>query len=328
MAFMTSLPLSAQVDTLDFITGDFLIGEVKKMERGVLVAETEYSDSDFKIEWDKVIGIRTQSRFLITITGGKRYYGRLFSLPDSAVQILTMPFEPVIVQLNDIVYLEAYDEKFKDRFSASIDLGFDMAKARTLRTLSSTAKIGYHADTWTSDLSLNLLRSTQDEVDDMQRTEAQLNFRYVLPGRWYAIGTISELSNTEQQLDYRMNGQVGMGRFFVRTNRLYWGVKLGMNRNIEQYSNDTPDRQSWEGYVGTELSLYNMGDIDLLFNFMAYPGITENGRFRSDSKLDITYDLPLDFYVKLGVSFNYDNQPAEDASKLDYIFQFGFGWEW
>lgn len=320
--------LSAQVDTVYFVTGDYMLGEVKKMDKGVLVAETAYSDKDFQIEWSEVRSIRTQNQFMIDLSGGQKYYGRLFSLPDSTVQIMTMPFEPIVVHMDDILYFEAYDDRFKDRFSASIDLGYDLARARTLRKLNSTVKLGYHAEKWSSDLGVNILRSTQDESEDIQRTESDLTFRYLLTRKWYLIGTVTELSNTEQNLDIRMNGQLGMGRFIVRSKKLYWGAKVGVNRNLERYSNDTDDRESWEGILGTELNLYNMGDIDLLFMFMAYPGLTEKGRMRSDSKLDIKYDLPLDFYLKLGISVNYDNQPAEDAQELDYIFQFGLGWEW
>ena len=61
---------------------------------------------------------------------------------------------------------------------------------------------------------------------------------------------------------------------------------------------------------------------------MAYPGITEKGRWRIDGNLNIKYDLPLDFYIKLGGSLNYDNRPPEDASELDYVIQAGVGWEW
>lgn len=323
-----SLRLSAQTDTLEFINGNVMMGEVKKMDKGVMVAETEYSDTDFHIEWDKVTAIRTQSQFLITITGGKKYYGRLYSLPDSAVQILTMPFEPVMVDIQDIVYLESYDDKFKDRFSASIDVGFDLARARNLRKLNSTIRLGYHAEKWSSNASLDVLRSTQDESEDIQRTEAHLSFRYVLPERWYAIGSLSELSNTEQNLISRVNAQAGMGRFLIRSRKLYWGTKLGINRNYELYSNETEDRQSWEGYFGTELILYNLGDLDLLFTLMVYPSITEGGRWRANEKLEVKYDLPLDLYLKLGLSMDYDNQPAEDAQTLDYLLQLGFGWEW
>ena len=61
---------------------------------------------------------------------------------------------------------------------------------------------------------------------------------------------------------------------------------------------------------------------------MVYPGITEKGRWRSDFDLDIKFELPLEFYVKVGGTVNFDNRPAEGARKLDYIIKSGLGWEW
>ena len=114
----------------------------------------------------------------------------------------------------------------------------------------------------------------------------------------------------------------------AQTNSFYWGAKVGLNRNYETFTNDTEDRQSWEAYFGTELNIFDMGDLDVFMLIMAYPSITAPGRWRSDSKIDIKYELPLDFFIKLGLSLNYDNQPADGASKTDYVFQTGFGWEW
>ncbi len=125
-----------------------------------------------------------------------------------------------------------------------------------------------------------------------------------------------------------MNTQLGVGRFIVSTNRTYWGLKLGLNRNREHYSNETADRLTWEGYLGTELNIFDVGDIELLFAGMAYPGITESGRWHSDMRLDLKYNLPLDFFIKIGTSINFDNRPAEDASRMDYVLQSTFGWEW
>ena len=125
-----------------------------------------------------------------------------------------------------------------------------------------------------------------------------------------------------------MTAQLGLGRFIIRTNSSYWGAKLGANRNIERYSNETEDRNSWEGYLGSELNLYDIGDFSLLTILMVYPGITEKGRWRGDFNLDTKYDLPYDFYIKIGLTFNYDNRPAEGASETDYIIQTGLGWEW
>ncbi|MFN2128683.1 MAG: DUF481 domain-containing protein, partial [Anaerolineales bacterium] len=66
----------------------------------------------------------------------------------------------------------------------------------------------------------------------------------------------------------------------------------------------------------------------LLTNIMVYPGITEKGRWRSDFNLDTKYDLPYDFYIKVSLTINYDNRPAEGASETDYVVQTGLGWEW
>jgi len=48
---------------------------------------------------------------------------------------------------------------------------------------------------------------------------------------------------------------------------------------------------------------------------------------RFDFKVDLKYDLPLDFYIKLGYTQNFDNRPVEGASQNDYVIQTSFGWE-
>ena len=195
---------------------------------------------------------------MISLTEGTKYYGRLRSLTDSTIQILTIDVDPAVCDNIDIVDMNAYDDKFFDRFTATISLGFDLAKSRTLRSLTTRSTIGYKADKWSTDASFNTLRSTQDDVENIQRRDADLNFRYVLPRRLYAITTVSVLSNTEQNLDLRLNAQLGLGSFLVRTNSMYWGAKIGANRNIERYSNETDDRETWEGFLGTEVNLFDM----------------------------------------------------------------------
>jgi hypothetical protein len=319
----------AQTDSLFFVGGGVLVGEIKSMDRGVLTIETSYSDDDFKVEWEKVVRINTETQLLITLSDNENVFlGTLQSVGQDTIEIVTydgMVFESTLQQ---VVYLEPIEERFIDRVSAQIDLGLDLAKAKNLKSVTSRLGIGYKTELWATNVLFNTLRSAQDGTDLIQRIEGEANLRYILPRLWYAIATYSLLSNTEQKLDLRSNVQMGFGRFMLRTNSAYWGAKLGVNRNIERYSNETEDRNSWEGYVGTELNLYDIGDFSMLFSVIAYPGITAKGRWRSDASLDIKYDLPYDFYIRLGTSVNYDNRPAEDASELDYVIQSGFGWEW
>ena len=303
-------------------------GEIKKMERGVLQIETDYSDSDFKIKWDQIQSIKSATPFFITLSNETVYYGTLETSTASIVSILTGDTKVTECNLDEIVYLQQLKTGFWDRLYASIDIGISRTKANDLRQMTSRSTIGYRTEKQSIEATFNTLRSTQTKTDPIERSDGRIDYRRVLARRWYSIATISLASNTEQKLDMRMNLQLGMGRFLIRSNSVYWGVKLGANRNVEKFSNETPDRSSWEGYLGTELNIYDIGDLSLLTNIMAYKGITEKKRLRADLNLDIKYDLPYDLYIKLGFTINYDNRPAEGASEIDYIIQTGFGWEW
>jgi hypothetical protein len=67
-----------------------------------------------------------------------------------------------------------------------------------------------------------------------------------------------------------------------------------------------------------------------LTSLTAYPSLTESGRWRLDFKIETRYEMWFDddFYIKFSYSMNYDNQPPEGATDLDYVLQTGFGWSW
>jgi len=322
------LMAAAQNDSLIFKNGNIMVGEIKSMDRGVLQIETDYSDSDFKIEWLMVRSIKTETIYFIALSNQSRYYGSLVS--DSTQRVSIVGGGAVLAEcsLNEIVQLQQLKKGFWDQLYASIDLGISLAKAGELRQWTSRSTIGHRTEIRTIEATFNTLQSTQTESDPIRRSDGRIDFTRVLALRWYSIATISLASNTEQKLDLRMNLQIGAGRFLKRTNRAYWGIKLGANRNVERYTNETPDRSSWEAYLGTELNLYDIGDISLLTSLMTYTGLNDTKRFRADFNLDTKYDLPYDFYIKIGLTVNYDNRPAEGAGETDYVFQTGFGWEW
>jgi hypothetical protein len=297
------------------------------MEKGVLKMETDYSDSDFLIEWKKAVWLKTETHFTIHMEDGSKYYSTITSLNDTVARILSDSNTYITIKPQNIVFLNPFEDRFIERLSASIDIGLDIAKAENLRTLSTRSFLGYQTQKWSTDISYNGLRTIQDSTDLIRRQEGNLNFRLTLPKRWFAIATFSFLSNTEQKLDLRSNAQVGLGKFLIRNNRAYWGAKFGLNRNIERYSNETADRNSWEGFLGSELNLYDFNDFSLSSTIVVYPGITDLKRIRADGGLDLKYDLPHDFYIKISVSVNYDNRPADDASEFDYVLHTGFGWE-
>jgi hypothetical protein len=322
--------LYSQTDSLIFTNGNYIVGEVKTMNKNVLTIETSYSDADFTIEWSGIKQIYTKTFFLITLTDGNRLNGQLKSLTPGKVSIVsdgeTPPRE---VKIDDIVILDDIDQGFWSQIHASVDVGIDLTKANEFRQLSIRSNLGYIANRWQLDGIFNTLNSTQTDVENIKRTDGGVTYKYFLSNDWYPVISVEFLSNTELQLDLRYTSKLGLGKYVIHNNKLYWGFSLGANYNNENYSDDaTPDRDSWEGFFSSELNLFNMGDLSLLTQLVAFPSFTESGRWRTDFTFDIKYDLPLDFYIKLGYTFNFDNQPAAGSPDTDYVFHCGFGWEW
>lgn len=313
-------------DSIVFKNGDVMVGEIKSMDRGVLIVETDYSDSDFHIEWDGIREIYSGNFFLISMSDGYRYNGSFESL-DSTTLIIKDLNGPVQTRIMEIVYIKSLDKDFWSRLNASIDVGLSLTKANNLRQFDSRASFGYLAEKWSADASVSSLISAQTDVEATKRTDANGTFTWFLKKAWFIPATLGALSNTEQKLDLRMSGKLGLGKYAIRTNASYLGFSLGGSYNNEKYSNEAEIRKSWEAYLGSELNLYNIGDLKLLVTVVIFQGLTDIERFRSDLKFDLKYDLPLDFYIKLGATLNYDNKPAAGASETDYVLQTGLGWE-
>jgi hypothetical protein len=316
-------------DTLKVNTGEILVGQIKKMDRNIISIETGYSDSDFLIDWSKVIEISSNRLFIITTTQGDRYYGTINTdkTEKSKIKIIE---EGNLFQknLSDIVYINQVDEDFISRLSASIDIGFSYAKTNNLTQFSLRSNVGYLADTWNSNAYLNTVLSEQDNVEPTNRNEGGLSFQYFLPADWFALVSYSFLQNDEQKLQLRSITQLGGGNYIIRNNHMYFSASAGAAWNNENYTDPTiPSRNSAEGFAGLEVNMFNMGDLGLLTSLYVFPSFTESGRVRSDFKFDLTYDLPLDIYFKLGYTLNYDNKPVEGASETDYVFQTTVGWK-
>lgn len=339
---------NGQNDTLVFKNNDFMVGEIKTMDKGILTIETDYSNSDFKIDWKEIKRVYSKVNYLITLSDGRRYNGTIRSASDSLISI--KPYDPVGIQLlkkksskvqktdslgaeglevplYHLVYLNALDEGFWSRLSLNFDAGVNFTKANEFRQFTFNSGVGYLADRWKGNLNYNRLRSVQSDTDPIQRSELAFNYNYFLPKDWFLLYNLNMLSNTEQLLDLRTSNMVGLGKYIIHTNQTYLGFQGGINLNNEKFSNAETANQTAESFFATQYNIYDIGDLDILSTLVAYPSLSTKGRVRSDFKLDFRYEFAFDLYFKISTSVNYDNTPTEGASKTDYIFQTTIGWK-
>ena len=320
-------------DWVALASNDTLHGEIKSMNRGVLQIETSYSASDLKIEWEEVIALYSSRFFTFSLSDGTRLAGSFQMAEDGQSLIITDETgQPIRSALEHVVYIKQIDRDFWSRLSASVDLGFSYAKTNNLVQFNGRSTLGYLTEKWQLDFSFNSVQSKQDNVADVLRRETKTAYSYFLPGKWWFVqGSFGFLTNTEQLLDLRTTSKLGLGSYFIQTNTAYWGYGFGLASNIERFSTgESENRSTAELYVGTEWNLFDGENIKVQLSLVTYTGVTESGRFRADGAFDFKYDLPLDFYIGIGASLNYDNRPVEvegiRGQETDYVTTLNFGW--
>lgn len=324
----TPRSINAQTDTIYLKKGDMVTGELKSMDRSVVVLETSYSKSDFKIKWAEVEKLATGHSYIVRLKNGLVLNGTIsYAEEGDRFHVRQANGEVYACKSKDIVYLKELFDSFWSRLNANIDLGLNVAKANQLRQYNTQALVGYQANKWRVDISYSGLRSRQDSATKTKRSEGNISGTYLLQHNWFVASNIKLLSNTEQALALRATGGLGAGKYLVQTSRSYFGVGGGLSVNLENFSNDTEGRQSLEAYAALEWNLYDVKNISLLSKATLYRSLTESGRWRCDANFDAKFDLPLDFYIKPGMTLNFDNQPAIAGRETDYVIYLSFGWE-
>ena len=314
-------------DTLITTDNTILVGEIKSMDKGVLVIETDFSDDDFKITWLKVQKLSSQRNFRIILDSDARYYGTIL-FENGKLTIQDEEKGNQSVEVDDIVYMKQVDDgSVFDLINLSLDVGYSYTNANNLQQLNGNLNADYTQNHWGVSLYASTVTSVQTDVSPVIRNTGGLGFQVFMKYGFFGDLGADYYSNTEQSMKLRSNYNVSLGKYIYRSNRQYFNATAGAAFLIEDYSDTLTDRTSYEGKLGLEYNMFDMGDLNLFTSVNIFPSFTEKGRMRTEFKLDVKYDLPRDFYIKGSLNYNYDNRPAAGVTFDDYVYTFGIGWE-
>jgi len=321
-----STALYAQNDSIKLRNNDVLVGEIKTLNKSILTFKTSYSDKDFKIDFDDVVSINTNELFVIHLVDRDQITGNMKPISKDSVRIIDKNGASYTMAMRKIIQLEGVDEKFWSRFSGALDIGLNLAKTNNNRQLTIAGYLNYASDTWNTKFDYNTLYSKQDNTERIERKTMSLVVqRYIK--QWYVSGSVSYLQSSEQGIRNRITPALGTGAYVIVTPKLWWIAGIGITYNIEDFIDQQLNKQSTELQLLTQFEMFNFDDLSFATKVVAYPSLSEKGRFRTDYNFVLKYDLPLDFYIKAEFTLNYDNQPAIEGNFTDYVFSSGFGWE-
>jgi Protein of unknown function, DUF481 len=313
----------AQKDVVITTSGDKLVGKIEKVEKDVLTLSTDYSDSDFKIKWDKIASIQSDRQFLVETFDGQRVMGPLE--PETEKKGTTQ-VAGTSVKLPEVASVEPIERSFLSRFDAGFDVGYSMTRANSAKQLSLGGNVGYRDEHNLDAAYFNAFRSTQSNAPKTERWEIGNDFRHLLTRNWYANTTQNFLSSDEQQLSLRTTIGGGIGRYLIRSSSQYLALGGGLAWTNENYTDPAvPTRNSAEAFVGTEFKTEKLKFADLLTRLTLYPSLTISGRYRANYTFDLDFNLPGDWYYRIGLFDNFDSQPPEGLSRNDFGWSNSFG---
>ena len=300
------------------------------MENGVLTMETAFSDKDFLIEWDKVQKLQTNTVFIISLTNKFRINGTISfdELQPDYLVILGEEGSRYLAKLLDIVYLKSTENRVIDRFSANIDGGYNITKASSTKQFSLSGKAKYLYTQISAEVYVNFIDNITQDTIKARRNNYGTSWRIFFGKNLFALGTTDFLESDEQNLDLRTTIQVGLGKFLLRDHRFFLMSALGIASNSEKFlTTGVEPENTYEAFAETEFSVYGLKDLRINSKIQYFPSLSRVNRNRFIFTLDTKLDLPLDFYVGLYYTFNFDSKPSESATKTDYVFQSAVGWK-
>ena len=312
-------------DVVITTNGDRLVGEIKSVEKDVLTLETPYSDADFKIEWEDIVSIASDRQFLVETFDGRRVSGAL--KPDPAKKLVVLVAD-TSVQLSDVSAVQPFERTFWARFDTALDFGYSMTRTNSAKQLSLGANLSYRDERYVDVVFANVFSSTQENAPETQRWDVANDFRRLLGSRWYANTTQEFLNSEEQGLDLRTTIGGGGGRYLLRSASQYLALGGGLAWTNEIYTDPALEtKDSAEAYLGTEFMTEKLKITDLITRFTWYPSLTIDDRYRLAFRFDLDFNLPGDWYFRVGYFDNYDSQPPVGFSSNDYGWSNAFGFK-
>jgi hypothetical protein len=106
----------------------------------------------------------------------------------------------------------------------------------------------------------------------------------------------------------------------IQSNRNVLQAFLGFQGISEWLTGETESTRDLEGIITLNYSLfkYDSPKSNISIIAAAYPGITDWGRFRFNTSMEVSQEIIKDFTIGLTFYNSFDNRPPEGSEKNDW----------
>jgi hypothetical protein len=318
---LLAVPATAKkTDVVITARGIRFVGEIKKLEYGLLELSMDDLKDNPRIKWVHVVRVTSAKQLDMELRDGRRLFGSLVeSSADGKMRIRTLDGE-FEVDRSAVVFLEPIKTSFAQRFKADVSTGFSYIKSTEFMQFNVGGSVQYRSYKARTDLGLNtVITSTEGEAKSNSSIPLT-HYRY-FQNKWFYRGDAAASHNDELGIDFRGQLGGGIGRRLIQSNLAMFQVSLMLSGNRE-FTSDDRKTNNLEAVFDTNLKVfrYDSPKVDFDLGLTAYANLTSWGRYRLDIDARFSIELIKDLFWDLGqVYYRYDSDPSEIAeSKLDW----------
>lgn len=316
-----------KTDIVVLKNGDRVTGEIKSLLRGQLELSTDHMGT-ILIEWEHVDEVLSNTGQSIELTNGTRFFGTLEKPKAQSFVRINTQDGAIGVASDDIINMYPVEAGIWDRLDASARLGFAWDKSSKVGKYSVGLDGSWRDPQFITRANFQTDITTQEEIDDSQRTVFNLNHMRFLQNKWFR-GLFGNLeSNDELGIDLRTLAGAGYGWIPIRSQRTLLTLMAGVavNREIPD-EGDTDTQLEAVGSLVWDYYMFSYPERNIAVTFSIYPSLTDTGRYRANLDTVMKIELVKDLYFDITAYASYDNRPvSETAAQSDYGITSGLGY--
>jgi uncharacterized protein DUF481 len=312
--------IAQKTDTIVHINGNTLLGEIKKLNNGIISFKMEGMGT-IKFQLDKVCTFSSDKHFQVVMRKGIQYYGSFDTSGINRKVNISLINGNELISIEDIVELYPIKKNFWLRTSGVFSLGFNFSKGSNIASLTSSGNLNYRNKKLYSEITWSDNTTVQSDTINSNKTDLSLSVQRLIVNRWYFGLNAEGSSNSELGYDLRILGGASLINYLIQNynNRLY--ISIGASGNREWSYGETEPSNNVEGLLGLNYSFFRFTDpeVNISSYINTYPNFTTSGRWRVNYYLDARVEVISDFQIGINFYYNYDNKPiSSDASSRDY----------
>ena len=320
-------PASAQLDDLGEYTdrihlrnGDVITGNIKVLDRGKLRLKTLTMDTVF-VNWVDIESIDSDKYLRIERADGSFANGTIRH-SDLANELVVEDHgnkvEVPILAVSTIQPIRV-QQSFWRRLEGDLSVGIDYKKASEILLVNLATSLRFKEEKYELAFNAHWNETSSALDNDSSRADVSTTYTRFLKDRWFWNASGGFERNEELGLNLRTIVGATAGKYLIQSSTLRFELSAGLAENWEDRVDGTRTA-STEGLIHSSLEIfkYTIPITRLSAGISIFPGITESGRMRVNTSVNLRNEIVRDVYWELSFYSTFDNRPPDGSAEEDY----------